>query len=270
VRAPAALGARDLAARSSARHSCYVYCICTDFDESFLSRIMEQFGAARLDVVRSGSLKAIIRNVASEEFSPPALRERLSDPQWVRQNVLEHDRVLRAALACGPILPLRFCTIVRDEAALRAVLERHQNRLVELLDSLEGKREWGVKLFAEPHTAPAQDAPPKDGREYLQRKERSLRRSPDSSQLAAGCAQQCHGALSAIAERSVLLAEPQTGPPLALHAAYLVREQAEEQFHHAAAELKGQQQREGLILEMSGPWPAYNFVSLDLSLPPAN
>lgn len=48
------------------------------------------------------------------------------------------------------VLPLRFCTIHRNEAAVQTMLAQHQVDLAGQLERLQGKQEWGVKLFVKP------------------------------------------------------------------------------------------------------------------------
>ena len=48
---------------------------------------------------------------------------------------------------------------------------------------------------------------------------------------------------------------------MVLNAAYLIERSRVESFHRVAAELAGQVRAGGLALDVSGPWPPYNFVA---------
>ena len=57
---------------------------------------------------------------------------------------------------------------------------------------------------------------------------------------------------------------------MVLNGAYLVADADADRFHATAAELAARHQAGGaeveLEVEVTGPWPPYNFVRLDLSL----
>src|SRR4051794_17944614 len=64
-----------------------------------------------------------------------------------RANLLAHGEVLRAALAGGPVLPLRFGIVMADEDAVRAEIARRAPELTELLTAFDGRAEMGVSAL---------------------------------------------------------------------------------------------------------------------------
>ena len=46
-----------------------------------------------------------------------------------------------------------------------------------------------------------------------------------------------------------------------LNGAYLVAREREHEFEEASASLREQWEESGFELELTGPWPPYNFVS---------
>ena len=88
------------------------------------------------------------------------------------------------------------------------------------------------------------------------------------------CAAACHEELAALADEAAVLPRGRSnggGGPAArrepvLNGAYLVPEARVERFHAAVAEMRERDGPLGLEFEVTGPWPPYNFVRLDLSL----
>ena len=60
--------------------------------------------------------------------------------------------------------------------------------------------------------------------------------------------------------------DSERGLELVLNGAYLVSDGDTERFHATAAALAERCRAESMELEVTGPWPPYNFVRLDLSL----
>ena len=52
---------------------------------------------------------------------------------------------------------------------------------------------------------------------------------------------------------------------MVLHAGYLLAEERREPFHELAGRLAEHYRPEGLLVEVTGPWPPYNFVDRDVS-----
>jgi len=67
-----------------------------------------------------------------------------------RDNLLAHEKVIEAVMRSHTVLPVRFGTVADNEEKVKRILAREYDRFLELLGSLKGKRELGVKaLFKE-------------------------------------------------------------------------------------------------------------------------
>ena len=179
-----------------------------------------------------------------------------------------HDAVVRAAAGVGPVLPLRFGTVVADDDAARRLLAEHGESVRAQLRRIGDTREWGVKLVrrleAEPATIGSRpgDRTGVSGTEYLTRRRRVLEK---------------HDAAEAVAEKAADLLEETLRPHVAealrrggapgssllLDLAFLVPPDGEADFLAAAAELRERFAPDGLEVEVSGPWPPYSFAALD-------
>lgn len=273
--APAAAPIESSPPGPSDSTACYVYAI-TRSDWGYPPADLRGLdGRAPLRVVRYDDLQAIAGYVSLDEFGPGAIDERLKDLAWVEQKVRGHDAVVKLLSAAGTVIPCRFCTILPAEEDARAALARHHDAIHQTLNAIDGKREWGVKLVADTRSTTAAASPEEPeptgdaGRAYLMQKKRRGRQREDVVRAAEAAAETCHRELSLLAADAALLPTRDRGGSrawhLALNTAYLVPDADAESFQARVEALAQQYRPQGLRIDLTGPWPPYNFVALDLS-----
>jgi hypothetical protein len=216
-----------------------------------------------------GGMSAIVSTVELAEFGEDSLPGNLEDLSWLGRVAREHDDVVRAVAGLATTIPLRLATVCRDDdsAARRvdAVAERAQGLLAEL----DGREEWGVKVFdvREPEPAGvAAGARPSSGTAYLQQRKARLARSATSAQASAEAAEQTYAQLSRLAVRGHRHRpqDPQlygAARPMLLNAAFLV-ERTDAAGFQAAVERIAAERPDGAVV-LTGPWPPYSFASLE-------
>jgi len=223
--------------------------------------------------VEHGRLAAIASLVPLDEFDEEALHENLNDVEWLERTARAHEAVLDAALAEATVVPLRLCTIYRGEEQVREMLDREGPVFEDALRRLEGKTEWGVKLLAQPgalHGSPPEgDAQEPGGLSrgaaYMQGKRDEARAREDAVRQAEEWAHQVHERIAALAAEALLnpLQNPEvsghTGEML-LNGVYLVDDADEEVLRDEVEALAAEFEPLGGAVELSGPWPPYNFV----------
>lgn len=64
-----------------------------------------------------------------------------------RENLLAHEKAIEEVMKRHPVLPVRFCTIARDEEKVKKILETEHDRFSGLLKSIKGKKELGLKAM---------------------------------------------------------------------------------------------------------------------------
>jgi hypothetical protein len=196
------------------------------------------------------------------------------DLAWLEAPVRAHQEVLERALASGPVIPMRFGTVVADEAALVAYVDERREGLLATLSELEGKREWGVKVVADwerlrerlrEEGERAEAAPLSEGAAYLARKRDDRRLEERLEAFTADVADRIHVELAGLAVRAAtvaqVLAPLDDRRKLLLNAAYLVDVDREEAFRRTVDDLRRRFADGGIGLALSGPWPPYSFVA---------
>jgi Gas vesicle synthesis protein GvpL/GvpF len=259
--------------RAPTGHGIWAYCITRASDPPQVDGV-QGFPVER---VEEGGLAVLISRVPLSEFGEDALRRNLNDLDWLERVARDHETVLERALEGGTIVPLRICTIFSDEQGAARMLAEQRSALATALDVLDGRQEWGVKLTVDRAAleAAARERAPDDfddelegqsaGGAYMlrRRQERQLREAAD--RLAGGIAEDVHARLQDWATDAVV--NPPQNPELSghegdmlLNAAYLVETAKVERLHELVAELRERHRGLGARLELTGPWPPYNFV----------
>jgi Gas vesicle synthesis protein GvpL/GvpF len=230
----------------------------------------------RLQLVSHGRLSALVEPVADEEFSPGVLDDKLQSLEWVAAQASRHQAVLEQVMRERPVVPARLCTMFSGPSALQAQLGEQEQRFHALLDALEGREEWSVKVFCQramlerdiatreglDHDVGAPAAP---GLAFLYHKRRraELLRLVDAAidDCVDDVLEHVEGLAFATRLRS-LLSEQTTGreDAMMLNVAALLDHGADEVL---AGELDEVSEHHGgrISIELRGPWPAYSFCN---------
>src|SRR3954468_21924622 len=108
---------------------------------------------APLQRVALGDLELLVSPVRPDQLAID--EDDLSENGRLATLARGHDAVVRAAAVAGPVLPLRFGTVVPDEAAARRLLAEHAAAALPRLRGIGTAHEWGVKLVRRVGREPA-------------------------------------------------------------------------------------------------------------------
>jgi hypothetical protein len=188
---------------------------------------------APLRAVRAGSLAAICAPAEDRKVSPEAL--------W------RHEEVVEALMEDRDLLPVRYGTLVDDDAAAIRAVDARRDELTAALDRVRGAVELSVRAVAgDPDGGEGEAA---GGTSYLRTKMRSAAAQEQVTHSL-------HEPLAALA-RADMRRSPRP-PSELLRAAYLVDRDAIGTFTRLVARLDAR--HPGLRLLCTGPWPPYSFA----------
>ncbi|NUT29998.1 MAG: GvpL/GvpF family gas vesicle protein [Streptomyces sp.] len=254
----------------------YVYAVCRPFRSALQAQLAGVAGAPPKQLTHHG-LIAVVSTVPEADFAEGPLRAHLEDLDWLSTTARAHQQVIDALTVVTTPLPLRLATVFRDDSGVRTMMEAREEDFRRILDRLEGRVEWGVKVYVEreptesaestAESAAAVESGRRDtqagsGRDYLRRRHRQTRAREDVWQKATEFAGRLHETLSAFAEDSRLHA-PQSATlsgasgQNVLNAAYLVPRADSEEFVELVDREKDG--APGIRVELTGPWAAYSF-----------
>lgn len=174
-----------------------------------------------------------------------------------------HDTTLAACAQQADLLPLRLGTVVDDESAVPALLERHSAALAGELARIAGHAEWSVTVHMV--DAPAEDEDSHDdsgGRAYLQARQASLQAREQWRETQRQLADEVHDRLARCAAAAHVISAkpmPEIAPPV-LHGAYLVHTDQQPVFTAAVEDIRARHPE--ARVDMTGPWPPYHFSNV--------
>ena len=210
------------------------------------------------------------------------LPDRLGDAAWLEQKIRAHEQVLECVLHELSIVPCRFCTVYRSEHELRRFLAERKDALQAALDRVHGQVELGVKAFVDRERFLAGEAEHNEkirelqeragstetGTAYLERRRLEQLVSSEVERLRSTASRDIHSRLLARADDGLTLAlqAPEVAgrdSQMIFHGAYLV-DVGEAEFEATLGSLAVEYRDRGVELEVTGPWPPYNFVPTEL------
>ena len=233
-------------------------------------------GSRNFGAVSGDGIAAVFTPVKSEEFSQEAVDRRAGNLEWLGSVGYRHQAVVSTLMKQTAIVPLRAFTLFSSEDALRSYLQESASQLRRVLDRLDGKQEWTLRIEFDPQawsealstrveslrnitTEMATAAP---GKAFLLRKkldEERKRASKTGEEELVGEIQR------AILEklRSEVVAETREQREGAFpQINVLVNRDEEAILQELHRDLNDRYGSEGITLSMSGPWPPYTFASV--------
>ncbi|MBI3779915.1 MAG: GvpL/GvpF family gas vesicle protein [candidate division NC10 bacterium] len=197
--------------------------------------------------------------------------------ETTQEDLLAHNHVLEQVMKTHSVLPLRWGTVARSEAEVRAFLQKAHRPLRDALGQIEGKVEFDVdaewngneifRLIEEQH---------EEVRKYKEHILATGKRPGSEEQLAAGImvanaiarqraqfAKAMEAELKPWSERVSSLQD--RTKQTVFNAAFLVQEQRTKPFEEAIYRL-GDLHGRILRFRYAGPLPCYNFVNLHVMM----
>lgn len=255
----------------------YLYCV---IDKSSLLEGPESLGEDLYSIYHEG-LYAVVSRVKESEFSEDNFKKNLESLNWVKEKATLHEKVIEKIMKTATVIPFKFGTIFKSEDNLKAMLVEHRDELKENLKSLEGKEEWGVKLYCdldrlrevllkEDNDLAGIDkditsSPP--GRAFFlkKKKEELLDKSLNKKLNEYGRDSfegLKAGSLEARLNRLLPREVTDRKDEMILNSAFLIRKDNVGNFISIVNALKSLYGNKGLFLDCTGPWPPYNFCKI--------
>jgi hypothetical protein len=192
---------------------------------------------------------------------------------------MRHEQVVEHFASRTSVVPLRFGTIYLDLAGIEQMLGENEKKLSKIVERLSGRVEWGVNVYCNRQTLmdnitnlsprlrqmreEAKAASP--GQAYLLQKKIETQRADEAKVEIARAVDDIEQVLNQHSDGStklrILKVETTEHGELKAKFAFLVLKAEFESFRNAAEELAQTMEQSGIRIELTGPWPAYNFAS---------
>jgi hypothetical protein len=259
----------------------YVYCIAESAAaaqlaaESLPAAIEED---AKLEWISVNKLAALVSEVPKETYSEDSLADHLTDATWTAIRAMRHETVVEYVAKRASVIPLRFGTIYFERTGIEQMLTEKGREFEQIIEHLRDREEWGVNVYCDravllssiTSVSPvlrdlverAQQAPP--GQSYLMQKKIETLKIDEARAAANRIVDQVEDKLKTEADEArrlrILKVETTEHGELKAKFAFLVQRSGFAEFRDTAEQLAREHQAAGVRLELTGPWPVYNFV----------
>ena len=245
----------------------YVYCVVQGARRPSAARVPAGLPGGetpRLDEVDS-RMWVVHAPVPLARYGTGALQESLRDLEWVSKIAVAHEAVVEhfAARRGVTVIPMQLFTLFSSPGRAIREMQRRSKGLASLFGKLQGCEEWGVRIMRGPaRPAVRGDGRPATGTAFLAARKRARDQSLAAVRDSARAADEAYALLAEIAADHRRRQQEASGviPPL-LDAAFLVPVRRRARFRAVAERAAEDVLRHGGRLTLTGPWPAYNFVS---------
>lgn len=196
----------------------YVYCIIPSTEKKSFGNI----GIERSEVytIPFKNMAIVLSNLPVKDY-----KDELED------NAVIHDQVVKKIMTECTVVPLAFGQVFKNEDILKTVLRKAKKDIRRAFKEIEGRVEFGIKVFLEKNQTLDEDAFAEDVKK--------LREVADSIKLG-----------KRFDERMVL------------NAFYLVKNDRKGEFLQAVENLQKKYGQPNI--QSTGPWPPYNFVEIKI------
>ena len=220
--------------------------------------------------VEHAGLAAVVSSVPLAEYGADALRDNLEDLVWLEQTARAHHAVVVAVAQAAATAPVRLTTIFHDGHRVAGLLDDRGDQIRHALARVAGHAEWGVKVYGDsarpsPEPEPEPITAGRPGTAYLRQRNRQRRGAEQAARQLAAHTGRIHDTLAAHA--TAVHTHRHQDPRLSGHSgimlsntAYLVAHRERVGFTAAAEQLGAAVT--GVEVEVTGPWPAYSFATL--------
>ena len=259
----------------------YVYCIA---ESSPATRIASEplppaiEDDAALELIMGQDLAAVASHIPLSMYGEEALEENLNDATWTAIRAMRHERIVEHFAKRTGVVPLRFGTIYLAREGVERMLSEKAGELREIIRRIGGTEEWGVNVFSDRDkllnavtelspklrelTEQARNTSP--GQAYLLQKKIEGLRTDEARNELPRIIDEIEARLSKKAKVEkrlrVLKVEATESGELKAKFAFLVRKTNFDDFRDEAEAIAKEFANIGIRLELTGPWPPYNFA----------
>lgn len=244
----------------------YVYCVVQARTRPRVARTpsgLPGLGQPRL-LDAGGGVWIVVGDAPLPRYDEASIAQGLRDLEWVSTCAVAHEAVVERWLRARAVVPMKLFTIFESDERALAYIRQERPRLDRIIRRVAGKSEWGVRIRLTGAPAPQRRAVrAASGTGYLAAKKQAQDAVREQARRGQALADQAFATLKARAveaERHAPAAGAGVPSRLLLDAAFLVAAGRATGFRAAARRLTRDLKGKGYSLELTGPWPPYNFI----------
>jgi hypothetical protein len=234
---------------------------------------------AQIEMIISNDLAAIASQVPIDDYGEETLAARIGDASWTAVRAMRHEQVVEHFARRASVIPLRFGAIYFERAGVEQMLSENREEFLSTINRLREREEWGVNVYVtrailkqavttiSPRLREMAEraAAASPGQAYLLRKEIDALRADEARVEIRRVTDEIERELKSLSEGSarlrVMKDEATEHGEAVARLAFLVPTSRFDEFREAAENMAEKYAASGFKLELTGPWPAYNFAA---------
>lgn len=226
--------------------------------------------------VKAGGVSAVFTPVSREAFSQEAIDLRAKDLEWLGAIGYRHQAVIAHLMRDTAVIPLRAFTQFNSEDSLRQYLSENSKQLGRVLDRLDGKQEWTLRIEFDAqkwHDALASrvaslrdiqqqidaSAP---GKGFLLKKKLDEERKKASRAAEQALVAEIESAVLKKLQCETIAESREDREGAFPQINVLLNRDEESRIEDLRRELSDRYEKDGITLAVSGPWPPYTFANM--------
>ncbi|MDP8217288.1 MAG: GvpL/GvpF family gas vesicle protein [Candidatus Theseobacter exili] len=224
---------------------------------------------------------AVVSKVSKDEFSEDNLKKNLANMEWVEKRIRLHERIIEEIMEKTTVLPFKFGTIFESGENVEKLLKEHNEEYKKIIANLEGKEEWGIKIYCDIEKLKGSLTLENDeiskidkeisssspGKAHLLKKKKNELIKNVINEVISGYTQDSFEQFIKISlETKINKILPkevtERKDSMVLNAAFLINKERVKECGGILGYLKTKYASKGFVFDWTGPWPPYNFCDL--------
>ncbi|HEU4366934.1 MAG TPA: GvpL/GvpF family gas vesicle protein [Methylomirabilota bacterium] len=254
------------------RSATYLYCLVEADRRPSLARAPRGVpGAAEPRILPAAAgLWLVVADAPLALYGSGPIERGLRDLEWVAVRGAAHARVVEHFARRLTTVPMKLFTLFTTDERAVAHVRGAEAQVRRVLGRVAGRREWGVRVRLDVALArrragrrrPPAPAPRREGTRFLLAKKHERDVTREVVREGRVAVEDAFAALAGLADATRRRSTTELdGTRVVLDAALLVDARRTVGFRRAARRTAAALATRGYRLSLTGPWPAYNFVS---------
>jgi len=250
----------------------YLYCLVQSPREPSLRAVPPGLpGAGKPRAIGAGGgLWLVAADAPLDRYGEKPIERGLQDLAWVSSVAVPHEALVEHLAKNGTVVPMKLFTLFHSDARALDHVAKQRKRIDRLVQRIEGREEWGLRVLMDEMAAlrragdearaVSAGAP---GATFLLRKKKEHEAARELIDHARDRADALFDRLAAKADDARRRPPPpgEIGKRVLLDAAFLLPRKRSKAFQ---ALVRGEAKKladRDYQLTLTGPWPAYTFVT---------
>ena len=233
-------------------------------------------GSSNVEAITEGALMAFATPIDLRAYSQQTVNEHAGDIEWIGAIGYRHQAVMHALMSGGTVIPLRAFTLFGSKQMVQAQLRSGAGQFTKVLDRLDGKQEWTLRIEFEParwnealtsrvdslRTMMSDIGAAAPGRAFLLKKKLEDERKKASRDAELQVVAEIEKAVLDKLRCETVAESREARDGAFPQINVLLNRDEESILQELYHDLSSRYASEGITLAISGPWPPYTFASV--------